>query len=279
MNCQSFKSLFILVFALLSFSNLTLAQKVVQIKGAVGIGEIAGRISYEEASRDALNQAKIEALKKAGVSEHLQSYENLYRSEVNNDYSEFFSSDIQSELQGAVQSYQIVKKERKIDPLTQLFNVEITIDASVILYDTKPDPTFNIRVDGIKGIYEEGEELKFSVYSTQNCYLHIFAITDNVTSLMYPNTYEPFKEIQANKTISFPFSRILDYALYKTTKGPEMNRILFVFTKEPIRFLAYQSITTEGFEEWIATPEDIFSWVYGLKPDIRKVDYHIFTVR
>ena len=273
MNTQAsyFKVLSTLI--LVFICNISIAQKVIEVKGIVGVGEIAGRISYEEAKRDALNQAKVEALKRAGVNEHLQSYENLFRSEVNNDYSEFFSSDIQSELQGAVQSYEIVKHERKIDPLTNLFNVEVTINATVVLYDTKPDPSFNIRVEGVKGIYEQGEELKFSVYSTQNCYLHIFAITDTYTSLMYPNTWEPFKEIEAGKKITFPFSQIIDYSLYKNSKGPEMNRILLVFTKKPIRYL---NITGE---DQVTNTESIFSWVYGLTPDERRIDYQVFTIR
>jgi hypothetical protein len=273
MNINSSHFYALTILFVLSICNISFAQKVVEVKGIVGVGEIAGRISYEEAKRDALNQAKVEALKRAGVNEHLQSYENLFRSEVNNDYSEFFSSDIQSELQGAVQSYEIVKHERKIDQLTQLFNVEVTINATVVLYDTKPDPTFNIRVEGVKGIYEQGEELKFSVYSTQNCYLHIFAITDTYTSLMYPNIWEPFKEIEAGKKIAFPFSQIIDYTLYKNSKEPEMNRILFVFTKKPIRYL-----NTIG-EDQITNSESIFSWVYSLTPDERRIDYQVFTIR
>ncbi|HPF94695.1 MAG TPA: hypothetical protein PLV65_12165, partial [Tenuifilaceae bacterium] len=89
---------------LISGFNLK-AQKEINVKSVSGIAVIAGKISYEDAKREALNMAKVEALRKAGVSEQLQSYEMLFRSEVNNDFSEFFSSDIQAELRGAVQSY------------------------------------------------------------------------------------------------------------------------------------------------------------------------------
>lgn len=251
----------------------TYSQQTIQVKGAKGTGEIVGRISYEEARREALNQAKVEALRKAGVKENLQSYESLFRSEVNNDFSEFFSSDIQSELQGAVQSYEIVSHERKVDPVTNLFNVEVTINATVILYENKPDLTFNVRVEGVKGIYEDGENLTFTLTATQNCYLHIFSITDTYTSLMYPNVWEPFKEIQAGKKISFPFSQIIDYSLFKNTKEPELNRVLFVFTKKPIRFLKAVG------DDQLTSSEEIFAWVYGITPDERKLDYQVFTVR
>ncbi len=262
-----------ILFVLLTI-NAT-PQKIIEVKGATGTGEIVGRISYEEAKREALNQAKVDALRKAGVSEHLQSYESLYRSEINNDFSEFFSSDIQSELQGAVQKFDIVKQERKVDPITNLFVVEVVIDATVIMYDARPDPTFNVRIEGIKGIYENGEKLTFSVTATQQCYLHIFGITDNYTSLMFPNMHEKINEIQPNKRVSFPFEQWMEYTLEKTNKkGPELHRVLFVFTKKPVRYLNYK-----GEEEQLTSSEDIFSWVYSITPDERKLEYQVLTIR
>ena len=265
------KSLMALTMVFIAIN--TYSQETIQVEGAKGIGEIVGRISYEDARREALNQAKVEALRKAGVRENLQSYESLFRSEMNNDFSEFFSSDIQSELQGAIQSYEIVSHERKVDPITNLFLVEVTINATVILYTSKSDLTFNVRVEGVKGIYEEGEYLTFTLTATQNCYLHIFNITDSYTSLMYPNVWEPFKEIPAGKKIAFPFSQIIDYSLFKNTKEPELNRILFVFTKKPIQFMRAVG------EDQLTSSEEIFAWVYGLTPDERKLDYQVFTVR
>lgn len=264
----------LLLIAILLLSSWVHAQKTINIKGAKGTGELVGRISYEEARREALNQAKVEALRKAGVSEHLQSYESLFRSELDNDFSEFFSSDIQAELQGAVQNYEIVNHERKVDPETNLFIVEVTIDATVVLYDTKPDPTFNVRVEGIKGVYEVGELLTFSVFATQKCYLHIFSISDTYTSQMYPNAWEIFMEIPANKKVMFPFEQIIEYELFKESEKPELNRLILVFTKKPIRFLNHS-----GGEEQKTSSEAIFSWIYSLTPDIRKVDYQVFTLR
>ncbi len=264
----------VLLLVVLLFSSGLHAQRTINIKGAKGTGELVGRISYEEARREALNKAKVEALRKAGVSEHLQSYESLFRSEGDNDFSEFFSSDIQSELQGAVKDYEIVNHERKVDPQTNLFTVEVTIDATVVLYDTKPDPTFNVRVEGIKGVYEAGEILTFSVFATQKCYLHIFNISDTYTTQMYPNAWESFIEIPSNKKITFPFEQIIEYELFKESDKPELNRLVLVFTKKPIHFLNHS-----GGEEQKTSSEAIFSWIYGLTPDVRKVDYQVFTLR
>lgn len=265
------KLILFLTVCLLLTANIK-AQQIKQVKGAKGEGIIAGRISESEARREALNQAKVEALRLAGVSEHLQSYELLFRSEVDHDYSEFFGSDIQSELQGAVQQYQVVEEKRGVDPVSNLFIIEVTIDATVILYDTGPDPAFQVEVNGIKGVYESGETLTFSVFSSMDAHLNIFNITDHSASLMYPNPWEQRKTIPAEKEISFPFGYV-DYYLEPEKNAPEMNRLIFVFTKEPVPFLHYRG------EEQATTAEQIFSWIYGLTPDIRRVDYQVFTIR
>jgi hypothetical protein len=259
-------------FTLCLFTLTANAQEIIHVKGATGEAEIVGRISEEEARKQALNKAKIEALRKAGVGEKIQTYENLFRSELNNDFTEFFSTDIHSELQGAIQSYEVVTHRRKVDEVTNLFMVEVTIDASVVLYSTKPDPTFSVKVEGIKGIYDEGEFITFNILSTQDCYLHIFSITDNYTGLIYPNKWEKFQPISANTEMKFPFG-YLDYEAFKSGKGIDTNRMVFVFTKSPIQFMSHTG------EEQLTSSETIFSWIYSIMPNERVVDYHAFSVR
>lgn len=268
-----------LILLLLNIIGLRVyAQNIIEVKGIVGESEIVGRISESEARQAAINNAKVDALRKAGVGEYLKTYENLFRSETNNDFSEFFSTDTHAELQGAIQNYQIVNEKRKLDPTTNLFMYEVTLNASVILYSSKPDPTFNVKVEGVKGVYEEGEDLAFSIFSTKECFLHIFSISDGYTCLLYPNSIENQKLIEANKKISFPLG-IMEYPLFKSGQTPEVTRVVFVFTKTPIRFLKYKPVLTNGFEEWITTSEDVFSWIYSITPDARMVDYLVFTVR
>lgn len=262
------------VVCMLMYVSPAISQDFIEVKGIVGEAEIVGRITEDEAQKRALNNAKVEALRKAGVGENIQSYENLFRSEMNMDYSEFFSSDVHSEVRGAVQEYQIVKQRRKLDDVTNLFMVEVTIDAKVIFYKSSPDPEFIIKVDGIKGIYEEGELLTFSVQSSQECYLHVFSITDNNTSLMYPNKWEKLQVVNANKQVEFPFKQYIDYELFKSGKEIDTHRLVFVFTKKPIRFTQY---TSEG--DQLTSAEAIFSWIYSIMPEERMVDYHAFTVR
>ncbi|TVR68870.1 MAG: DUF4384 domain-containing protein [Marinilabiliales bacterium] len=262
----------LLVTALHSHCLIVGGQETIFIEGAKGVGVIAGRISESDARRDAINQAKIEALRQAGVTEHLSSYELLFTSESDHDYSEFFSSDVQSELQGAVQYYEVVDEQRKLNPYSNFFEYEVTIDATVIKYTTRPDPAFITKVDGIKGVYDRGETLSFSVHSTKDCYLSIFNITDNNAYLMYPNQWEVHQGIAAGETKEFPFG-FVEYYLDNSSSEPEVNRLIFVFTKEPVHFLRYRD------EDQSTDSEIIFSWIYSITPDIRRVDYHTFVIR
>lgn len=273
MNASRFYRWFVIVMLTAFTFNFSIAQEVINVTGAKGSGIIAGSITPAQAKQEALNQAKVEALRLAGVTENLQSYQSLFKSEINNDFSEFFSSDVQAELQGAVKNYTIVKEENKVNG--SVFSIEITIDATVVLYDAKPDPTFSIRVNGIKGIYDNGEELKFSVFATQDCYLHIFNITDYDSFLLYPNPHEEQKVITASKNVEFPFGHV-NYWLEKNpkAKGVEMNRVVFVFTKQPVKFLNF---TLK--DDQVTSNEAIFSWIYSLMPDQRKVDFQVFTIR
>lgn len=241
-----------------------------QVVGAKGEGILAGRISESDARAEALSKAKVEALRKAGITESLNSYQMLFKSEANNNFTEFFSSDVQTEIQGAVKDYTIVSERRK--SYEHYFAIEVTIDATVVIYDTRPDPTFSVRIDGIKPIYNSGENLEFSIMSTKECYLHIFNIADEYAALMYPNLYEKEKKIDPGVKAVFPFG-YNQYELSKEGKDPEFNRLVFVFTKQPIKYLF-----TNG-DDQVTSSEKIFSWVYGMTPDKRIVQYQTFTIR
>lgn len=265
---------FVIRFVILcSFSGLMLnsvsGQEEKEVKGVKGEGIIVGRVSEAEARKDAINRAKIEALRKAGIAESITSYQMLFKSEVENNFTEFFSSDVQTEIQGAVRFYKIVKEERKSNE--HYFSYEVILDATVVIYDKHPDVEFNVQIGGIKSIYENGEMLSFNIVSTKDTYLHIFSIDDNVASLVYPGQYEEFRMITASNKIRFPYGA--DYELYKDGAGPVFNRLVFVFTKEKVHFLDHTGDAQE------TTSEKIFSWVYGLSPDQRVVQYKTFSIR
>lgn len=256
-------------FILLFLANVISAQEIIEVRDIKGSALIAGDVSPKEAKLEALNNAKIKALEKAGIEEHIKSNELLFSSQQKNDYSQFFSSDIQSEIQGAVQSFKI--KSEKINKKSESELIcEVTIDATVVKYKTKPDVSFDAIIDGIKAAYNNNEDLIFALKTTQHCYLTIFNITDNEALLLFPNEYEKQMVLDKSKLYKFPFAKI-DYTLVTNLKESETNRLIFVFTKTEIPFIKMD-------KDQNTTTEDIFSWIYSIMPDQRKVEYKTFLI-
>ena len=261
------------VLFFLCVSTICFSQKKVQVKEVKGVGFIAGDVSENQARQNAINDAKVNALKEAGIEEHINSYQTLFSSQNNKDFSQFFSSDIQSEMQGAVKSYTVKSENKIVNPKSKQVEYQVVIDAEVVKYETKPDINFDAIVEGIKGAYNNHDKLSFTVKTTKTCYINIFCITDKEATLMYPNALEPDKVIQFGKVHSFPLlPEKLDYELETMEKYKETNRLIFVFTKEP---MTYINIKGENQNTDI---EKIFTWIYSIMPDQRKVLYFPFEI-
>ena len=110
------------------------AQKIVNIKQVKGISIINDNLSYKEAKLEALNDAKINALKQAGVIENINSYQVLMSTQGNKDFSQFFSSGILTDLQGAVSKYNITKDYYYNKKSENELTVEVEISAEVIFF-------------------------------------------------------------------------------------------------------------------------------------------------
>lgn len=268
-RCQKSNNYFLCFLFLFTANNL-FAQNVSQVRGIKGTAYITGDISPNQAKAQALNDAKINALKAAGIGEHINSYQLLFTSQQKNDYSQFFSSDIQSEIQGAIQSYEI-KGEKTYCKSEFEIICEVTIDASVIKYKTKPDVNFDANIEGVKGAYTNDDKLTFTVKTTQSCYLTIFNITDKEAFMLYPNAYE--KQVKCNpmELCKYPIAKI-DYTLHTDMKQQETNRLIFVFTKSQIPFIKMNN-------NQLTNNENIFSWIYSIMPDQRKVEYFTLTIQ
>ena len=268
-NCQKNNSLLIL-FIVLGLSVNLFAQKVIEVKGIKGIAYINGDVSPNEAKLQAINEAKLNALKAAGIGENIKSYQLLFSSEDKNDYSQFFSSDIQSEIQGAVQDYSIQNQITVQKNELELY-VEVTINASVIKYDVKPDIAFDVNIEGIKAVYNNDSKLNFTIKTTKESYLTIFCISDVDATQLYPNEYEKQTQIKPLNVYSFPSSNF-QYELHTDLPKSETLRLIFVFTKEAIPFIKMD-------KDQVTTNDAIFSWIYSIMPDQRKVEYHTLVIQ
>ena len=246
------------------------AQEIKHITGAKGQYTITGTVSEEEAKSKALAEAKLNALKMAGVSENISAYDMLFKSEVNSKYEEVFMSDKQTEIRGAVQHY-TMNFTKGMDEFKN-FVIEVVIDADVVLYKTSPDPALSVGINGIKAGYQNGEKLTFTITPSMNCYITIFNIYDKEASLTYPNAFEKQQYLEGRKSYTFPLNPQIDYPLEKTTKEPEKNKLIFVFTKDLIPYVNFHG------DEQLTNFEDVSAWLFSIPPDKRVSQYVSFVI-
>jgi len=248
---------FLFLFFILTF-NLN-AQDVIKVNDVVGRYVLSNDITPKQAKEFALQEAKKNALIKAGIPEFVMS--NIYysQSENNNKISDIFKKFTTAEISGTVS--RIYKKT--ISETKDVFGnivYEATITADVIKYETTIDPAFTFLIQGIDKVYNVNDHVTFTCKPFSDGYLHIFQINDTLSSIVFPNVYEKDNSVLKNKSIRFPRLNGLAYSLDQA----EENNLIFVFTKKNIVFNNKESI------------DGIFEWIYKIKPDQRQIQ--IFNV-
>jgi hypothetical protein len=254
-----------LVFLLL-FLNYNLysqnTSNIIKVTGIAGTAYINVRITTKEAKEEALKDAQRNALKKAGISEFLQSSIMLITDSKNEKNSDFLSSEFQSHLEGAILDYQVIASNT-IQTKDNLLLVSVLIDATIIKYDTKPDLNFDVKLFGIKNVYNNPEKINFSIKTSIDCYLYLFSFIEDEATLMYPNVNEKELLLKKDTTYFFPVGKV-DYILSADNKRSEKGRLICVFTKSPMKYIQMN-------DEQITTPESIYSWINSIPLDQKKI--------
>jgi hypothetical protein len=230
------------------------------IKGATGRWVIAN-ITPELAKEKAIEEAKKEALRMAGIEENLKASDVLSTIDANNKNMQIFSSFSSIELQGAITNYTIVEDTQEKNSTDGKFYAVVVIDATVKKYHSTVDPEFRINVSGLRSNgYKNGEAITFSVLPNKDGYLKVFLFENtDVASVVFPNDYEPNRRFRAKEKVAFPTVGI-DYTAEKSTDEKlEHNLLLFVYTKSDIPFYG------------VATYPRVLGWVNGIEPNEREV--------
>ena len=221
------------------------------VKNVKGVATIAN-ITPEEARNKAIEQAKSEALRIAGAEEWVQSFDSLEKREESKRFDEFFHSLTSVQSMGSVVEWKVVSEEKKIDEFRNLV-YEVTIDATVKLYKTRPDPEFHLSIKGIKTAYRNLEKMNFEINPAKGGFLKIFLLDDSRNiSILYPNEYEKAAELLSHQTYNFPQNPKFNYEVY-TEKTDETNYLFLVYTKKDIPYKGGDSFS--NFIEYVYTME------------------------
>jgi hypothetical protein len=111
-------------------------------------------------------------------------------------------------------------------------------------------------------VYNRNDLLYFSVISSVDSYLNLFTWTDEEVSLVYPNSREDQILLKAGQTYLFP-SKSNNYIMSTENKEYEESKLVFIFTKSPMKFIQFNS-------NGISNPETVISWINAIPLDQRK---------
>jgi hypothetical protein len=240
----------------------TLCAQTQKIKNAEGQWLVVN-ITPEQAREKALEEAKKDALRKAGVSERIKSSNTVSVVAGNRESSELFSMFSNIEMEGGVTEWTFKKDAIEINSIDGQPYWNVIIDATVKKYSTMPDPEFKIDVAGLRSNgYRNGEEITFSVTPNKDGYLKIF-LFENVddASQLFPNEFEQNSKLQEKKTVIFSKDAIgFGFDAVKTSaEKHEHNVLLFVYTKGDIPFSG------------TATRKNILVWLNKIERDQREI--------
>lgn len=262
----------VMLFCLLSLINSSeiFGQKKVNVtvKGSYE----ARDLTIESVRNKAIEDAKHNAMLKAGIAENVKVSDFLYTFEDDEEFRDIFQSFVSTETGADI----IVEKVRELNRDINEFGnilIEVEIDAIVIKHKEKKDPAFDFKVEGIRETYYENDPLEFNFQPTRNGYLKIFNVSDETAFILYPyddpknpvlndDTETQFKK---NGIYKFPVNKNLDgyyFEIADENAAKEYNLLIFVFTKEDYTFLEDVKVA------------NIMKWIYEIPLDQRAVQQY-----
>ena len=254
-----FLTLFILVF-----SQPGLSQKK-YIENVKGEWVVSNDITIVQARENALNQAKVEALRLAGVPEYVSESNIMFRSEKKEQMKELFESLTTVDVSGEISEYNIVKEEKKLNQFGNL-SYEVSINATVIIHKSVKDPGFNFDVKGVREQYLSPDKLTMEIKPWKEGYLSIFILNEKESGQLFPNTLERQEKLIPEKNYFFPKSKSLDYEV--TTEGAiEINYLLLLYTMQEVPFTLEQ------------TAQNILRFIGNIDPSQRCLKSYSFLIK
>ncbi|HNQ67247.1 MAG TPA: hypothetical protein PKN32_02630 [Bacteroidales bacterium] len=252
MNKLSVIIVFLIVNALAVFSQQNEEIFISSVQG-VGYDE-----SVSIAKEKAINDAKIKALAKAGIEENINAFTDLYKSEISDNYSELFTSQVFTNIRGSVKNIEILNEEKSFSGNQIKYSVEIK--CTVIKYNSLADVFYKAEIKGIKPFYYEEDYLSWTLSVSKNSWLYVFCIPQNQDDayFIFPNDYEQQFLIKADSIYNFPIEVTLPQFLDGDKQ--QTDRLIFVLTKEKYPYKGK------------ITYKNIIDWIFEISPDQRIVE-------
>lgn len=268
-------SLTLVLFTTALFPFDVFSQKEISVTGR---GSYEARdLTLEEVRNKAIDEAKKNAMIKAGIAENVKVSDFLYTFEDDEKFKEIFQSFVSTETGAEIMVEEVKEINREINEFGNIL-IEVEISAIVYKHADKKDPALVIKIDGIREFYTEDDPLDFSLTPSKDGYLKIFNVTDKTAFILYPYddpAYSYLKDdaeriFKKNEKMHFPVNQNMDgyyFGIDDENRDKEYNLLIFVFTKENIPFMEDVKVN------------NIMKWIYQIPLEDRVVEQYGIVVK
>lgn len=240
----------IIAFILLTCSLQSFAQreKVETVKNVRGEFAMtadmiaAGGVNPKEKAREDAQRKAIEQV----CGKQVNSWNMIESSAAGESYNSLAVIQTDGEIVG----FEVLQEGTEVSPVRSSEIIFYCVANVKVKKGLSPDPNFSAKIDGVRAVYYENDELTFSVQPLIDCYLTIFLLENAEKGYkLYPLENDGLNKLEANRKIQFP--RVDEWVMTKETNNPiETNRLLFVFTKKELKF-PYNEESRAEIEKWM----------------------------
>ncbi|OQX78608.1 MAG: hypothetical protein B6D64_06215 [Bacteroidetes bacterium 4484_276] len=268
----------ILLAALMIFPMAGIAQKKKKVSVRATGSYASSDLTPGQTKAKAMEEAKRNALQKAGITETVNFTDFQYQFEDNEHFREIFQAISCIETGGEIIVDEIISEEKSFNEFGNMV-IDVEIEATVFCHNEKADRKFLFSVEGIDEVYKNESLLQFEFTPTQPGFLKIFNVTDEETYLLYPYidkenpqyNDDPDHEFVKRETAQFPLHPAYreGYLLEidKPGKSQEFNILMFVYTKENIPYIEDVDFA------------NMMSWIYSIPPNERATEQVGFVIK
>lgn len=249
-----------------SYFSLEMSARPKKVKG-VGRWVQEEHMTGEQATEYARREAKKDALRAAGIEERVWSVFGVMSSSDSHDPA-LFEAWSETSIVTIDAMVQII--EEKVTPE---WNADkglpvkvVTITAYVDEDQRHDDPAYRIQVEGLKDLYNDNDQLKFSFrIHGSDSYLKIFYFSSEGAGLIYPKEYQMNRVYSKNTTYHIPEEGYIDAHKPDDARTADVT-FLIVATKRERAFATQP------------TANNIMKWLYQIPADERAVEMRKITI-
>lgn len=243
-------------------------EKNVRVKSIRGEYSIVLNVS-DITGREAVQLAREDAKRKA-IEKVCGSRISIWDQVETSSAGDVFNSLSINQIDGEIVEFTIIEEGYAQSQSRASETVFYCIADVVVKVGCTPDPNFKISVSGLKSVYYTGDVLQFEILPYQNCYMNIFLLENESTGyLIFPNTYDKSRLLIAEHKFKIADTPNYEFVLQKNAKlKKEINRLVFVFTKEERRF-----------SEQMTSRQEIEKWIASIPNDSKYIHFSIFEIR